>query len=473
MTASKVLLTLFVVHALATPAMSLSPWEKGSLQVSQNGRYLQHANGEPFFWLGDTCWLLVQKLNREQVKSYFEDRQAKGFNVVQTVVFQMLNDKNAYGDNAIIDGDITRLRITPGSDPADSAQYDYWDHVDYAIDVAADHGIYLAIAPTWSHTVRRAPVTKDQAEAYVAVVAERWKHKPNVIWINGGSARGNENADVWEAIAATIKRIAPDQLMTFHTFGRAQSSTWFQNASWLDFNMFTSGHRSYAQDADGKGEDNWRYVLEDLAKTPRKPTLDGEPSYEATPQGLHDPQQPYWTANDVRRYAYWSIFAGACGHTYGHNSVRQVYLPTDRSPASGAREHFDQALNAPGAFQMRHAKNLILSRPYFDRVNDQAAVVDEGEKHDRVLVCRGRDFLMAYIHTGREFQLHLGRISGGEVVAWWFNPQTGEATKLGTFKNQGTKTFRPPGDKAGGNDWVLVLDDASKRFNAPGVVPGR
>ena len=46
--------------------MSQNLWDNGKLAVSENGRYLQHANGRPFFWLGDTCWLLVQKLNRDE-----------------------------------------------------------------------------------------------------------------------------------------------------------------------------------------------------------------------------------------------------------------------------------------------------------------------------------------------------------------------------------------------------------------------
>ena len=71
----------------------------------------------------------------------------------------------------------------------------------------------------------------------------------------------------------------------------------------MDFNTFVSGHRRYDQDTDGKkyGEDNWRYVLDDLDKTPRKPTLDSELAYENTPQGLHKPEKPYWTGNDARR----------------------------------------------------------------------------------------------------------------------------------------------------------------------------
>ena len=115
-----------------------------------------------------------------------------------------------------------------------------------------------------------------------------------------------------------------------------QSSTWFNNSLWLDVNMFSSGHRYYEQDntTNKYGEDNWRYVLDDLSKTPLRPTLDGEPSYESLPEGLHDPFQPYWNAADVRRYAYWSVFAGSCGHVYRENTVRQVHIKGVNYPES-------------------------------------------------------------------------------------------------------------------------------------------
>jgi hypothetical protein len=311
----------------------------------------------------------------------------------------------------------------------------------------------------------------EKAEIFAAHLANYFKDKPNIIWINGGSARGQRNAEFWEAVGATIKKTDPDHLITFHPFGRMQTSEWFHNSSWLDINMFTSGHRNYEQDNTTKsyGEDNWRYVLEDLSKTPLKPTIDGEPSYENLPQGIHDHSLPYWKASDVRRYAYWSVFAGACGHVYGENTVRQVHLQGVNKPESGAKLDFFEALDAPGAYQMQNLKNLILSRPYFERVNDQSAVAgDEGEKYDRILVTRGNDYLMAYTYTGREFTLQMGKIAGEKVNAWWYDTRTGEAMRIGEFDNKGSVKFDPPGIAYNGNDWVLVLDNASKEFNIPG-----
>ena len=94
--------------------------------------------------------------------------------------------------------------------------------------------------------------------------------------------------------------------------------------------------------------------------------MDGEPSYEHIPYGLHDTTKPYWNANDVRRYAYWSVFAGAAGHTYGHNSVMQMHKPTDKGSAYGSKKYWYNAINDSGAKQMVYVKDLMLSKPYFD-----------------------------------------------------------------------------------------------------------
>jgi hypothetical protein len=467
-----IILALFV--ALANFSFGQAPWQKGKLVVSGNGRYLQHENGEPFFWLGDTGWLLFQRLNRDEVKQYFENRREKGFNVIQSIFFQFYSDKNAYGHAPFAPNDLTQPIHTPGKDPNDPKQYDYWDHVEYIVDMAAQYGIYMAIVPTWRDLINRDDnMTPQIAEKFVAHLANYFKDKPNIIWVHGGSSNAEIKTEIWEAMGATLKKNAPNHLVAFHPFGRMQSSTWFQNASWLDVNMFASGHRNYEQDNTTKkfGEDNWRYVLEDLSKSPRKPTLDGEPSYEDLPQGLHDPMQPYWNASDVRRYAYWSVFAGACGHVYGQNTVRQIHISGVNKAESGAKLSFFEALDAPGSFQLQHLKNLVLSRPYFERVNDQSVVAnDEGEKYDRILVTRGNDYLMAYTYTGREFSLQMGKISGKKVSAWWYDTRTGEAHKIGDFNNRGTVRFDPPGTKYNGNDWVLVLDNASKKFGKPGTV---
>jgi hypothetical protein len=432
------------------------------LRVSDNKRFLITENGDPFFWLGDTGWLLFTKLNRDEAEKYFENRRQKGFNVIQVMVLHNVSKAvNIYGDSALINNDIERPLTTPGSSPDDAGQYDYWDHVDYMVDLARGKGIYIALVPVWGSNIRGGNINSEKAGKYAAWLAERYKNRSNVIWLNGGDVKGSDSAAVWNTIGSTIREICPRQLITYHPFGRTQSSEWFHSEAWLDFNMFQSGHRRYDQDTSGLayGEDNWKYTVSDYNKIPVKPTLDGEPSYEGIPQGLHDPSQPYWTDDDVRRYAYWSVFAGGCGFTYGHNAIMQFHRDGDTDAAYGVKDTWDVALNAPGASQMIYLKQLMLSRSYFDRIPAQDLIAGEqGEKYDYLAATKGRDFAFIYTCNGSTMNIDLTKLNLEKIKASWYDPRNGLFTEIGVYDAKSIQTFVPPDGKSNGNDWVLVLD---------------
>ncbi|WP_297088189.1 glycoside hydrolase family 140 protein [uncultured Draconibacterium sp.] len=431
------------------------------LKVSENQRYLMDEDGNPFFWLGDTGWLLFSKLNRDEAEQYLDNRVDKGFNVIQVMVVHHLQVSNVYGDSALVMGDVSKPAVTEGSTFEDSAAYDFWDHVDYVIDMAEKKGLYMALVPVWGTNVKAGGVSRQQADVYSKWLAERYGQKSNIIWLNGGDTKGSDSTATWNIMGQNYHELAPDHLCTFHPFGRMQSSLWFHDAEWLDFNMFQSGHRRYDQDDTEKayGQDNYKYVRDDLAMTPLRPTIDGEPSYEGIPQGLHDPAEPFWNDADLRRYAYWSVFAGGFGFTYGNSAVMQMHRPIDETPAYGAREYWTEAIDMPGAGQMIHLKNLMLTKPFFERLPDQSLIAaGQGEKYDYQVATRGNNYAMVYTYNGREMQIAMGKIAGDRVTASWFNPRNGEQTAIGEFENNGTQSFDPPGEVEEGNDWVLILD---------------
>lgn len=149
------------------------------LRISENRRFLATETGDPFFWLGDTGWMLFTKLNREEAEKYFEDRRQKGFNVIQVMVLQNVKKAvNVFGDSALIDHDVERPLTTTGNSPDDPSQYDYWDHVDYLINLAQKKGIYMALVPIWGSNVRNGSVTREKAGKYAAWLAGRYKDKP-------------------------------------------------------------------------------------------------------------------------------------------------------------------------------------------------------------------------------------------------------------------------------------------------------
>src|SRR5699024_4983091 len=264
----------------------------------------------------------------------------QGFNVVQVMVLHSLSVTDAYGDSALINKNVAYPNVTEGKQFKKDDQYDYWDQVDYVIEQAAKLGIYVALVPVWGANVKAGNVSRKQARKYATFLADRYKNDPNIIWLNGGDIKGTDSTAVWNIIGHTLQKKDSNHFVTFHPFGRTQSTTWFQDSSWLDFNMFQSGHRRYDQDTAGYGEDNWKYVRDAYYKEPIKPVLDGEPSYEGIPEGLHDTTQPRWKAADVRRYAYWSVFAGASGFTYGDNAVMQMHQPEDSTSAYGAKKYW-------------------------------------------------------------------------------------------------------------------------------------
>jgi hypothetical protein len=451
------------VATLLLASSAYSQVNNMGLKISPNKRYFTDKQGKPFFWLGDTGWLLFGKLDREDAIKYLEDRKQKGFNVIQVMVLHSVGAVNVYGDTALANSNVAHPITTAGNSFGDSRQYDYWDHVDYIVDEAAKRNLYMAMVPVWGSNVKGGSVSREDAKTYAKFLADRYKNKPNMIWLNGGDIKGTDSLVTWNIMGSTLRANDPNHLITFHPFGRTTSSQWFHQQDWLDFNMYQSGHRSYDLDTSASehrfGPDNYKFTDIDYHLIPTKPTLDGEPSYELIPYGLHDTTKPYWNANDVRRYAYWSVFAGAAGHTYGHNSVMQMHKPTDKSSAYGSKKYWYDAINDSGASQMIYIKNLMLSKPYFDRVPDQSLIAsDQGEKYEYLIATRGKDYAFVYDYTGRDFKVNMGKISKSRVKASWYSPRDGSRKVISTVPNKGVVNFNPPGDAKEGNDWVLILE---------------
>jgi Protein of unknown function (DUF4038)/Putative collagen-binding domain of a collagenase len=453
----KIILTVLIAFCCIQQAEAqLKP-----LKVSANKRFFQTADGKPFFWLGDTGWLLFKKCTREEAVLYLDDRQRKGYNVIQVMVVHDVNDAvNVYGDSSIHNKDVSKP-VLQDEHIVDDMKYGFWDHVDYIIREAEKRGIYMALVPVWGGNIKK--VNPEQARIYATFLANRYKNFSNIIWLNGGDIKGSDGLDSWNMIGKTIRSIDKKHLIGFHPRGRNSSSTWFHKEPWLDFNMFQSGHRSYAQDTLSNetlhyGEDNWKYMNDDYKLKPVKPSFDGEPSYEDIPYGLHEANQPYWKDYEIRRYAYWSVFAGGCGFTYGHNSVMQFFTPPDSTASYFPKQSWKEGIQAPGSVQMQLLKKLIVSKSYFGRVPAQDAMVNNGERYEYIAATRGAGYALFYTYTGRNFIVDLMKLKFIPYKAAWFNPTTGEQIRISKYRYKSKLEFDPPGEPANGNDWVLILE---------------
>jgi hypothetical protein len=461
-------LLVMILFSISGTSFSESPrqgpsvqFDHGPLKVSDNQRFLVHEDGTPFYYLGDTAWELFHRLDREDAELYLENRRQKGFTVIQAVVLAEqdgLHTPNVYGDIPLIDDEPAK----PGEE--------YFKHVDFIVNTARDKGIYIGMLPTWGDKVDQrwgvGPVifTNENLEEtfqYGKFLGERYKDSPNIIWILGGDRPGEGYEQVWDAMARGIREgDGGRHLITYHPMGGNHSSQWFHNEEWLDFNMIQSGHGRV-------NNPNYVMIQRDYNREPAKPVLDGEPNYEDHPINWNA-ENGWFDDYDVRKACYWSLFAGSFGHTYGAHPVWQMYEPKYQQ-ASPTRHTWKEVLDLDGAWDMMHARHLMESRPFLDRIPDQSLIVSgQGKEGKHVQATRGQDYAFIYFPTTQEVTVRLGTISGERVKAWWFDPRTGKAEEIGTFPNEGSRAFRPPQSPERQNDWVLVLDDTAREYSAPG-----
>ena len=455
-------LVLCLICCGITTAQRAKPWDNGRLKVSDNHRYLIHENGTPFFWLGNTAWLISERLTRDEVEYYLVNEHRAGYNVEQIQVINSIPTFNIYGQQAN-DASFDMWKFSKKD------QYGYWEHLDFIVDFAASQGIYIAMDCVWGSQITKMDIKK--AEKYGQFLGERYKDKPNIIWMIGGDVLGDKGTASWDALAKAIRKADPNHVMTFHPRGRTTSSRWFADRDWMDFHMFQSGHRRYGQRngdgdytiKDNTEEDNWRYVDLTWNGNPQKPVIDGEPSYEDIPQGLHDFTAPRWMDYDVRRYAYWAVFAGCFGHTYGHNSIMQFIKP-GLLASFGAEKPWWDAMKDPGYNQMKYLKWLILAFPFEERIADQSVIAGQnGERYDRNIATRGNDYLLVYNYSGKPMQLDLTKISGQKKNVWVMNPSDGSLKYLGEYDSKVTE-FANDGAYLRGSDRVFIAVDAQKNY---------
>ncbi len=450
-------------------------------------------DGSPFYWNCDTGWGIFQFISKEDAQRYLEDRKAKGFNgFLGSMVFHFGNEPNFYGQKAWTNDNPLK--------PNEA----YYKNVDEVINKAVEMDLYIGLLPFWGDKVAGSEqVNMRNAYAYGWFLGNRYRaQNSHLIWVLGGDKNPlrEEHSQVYrtlaEGIADGVNNVKKEDsgadfsttMMTFHPQPHSHgggSANYFHHDEWLDFNMIQTAHHRR------NNERSYTDIEAAYRLRPVKPILEAEPPYEDHGVGWDLAANGYFTDHDVRKAAYWSVFAGACGHVYGAHTVwqfasRERVFPKFRSSTRGwwneEKDGLPPAKDLPGAFDMAHLKNLMLSRPYLSRVADRSMVQDAGPgaRHVQATHDANGDYAFIYVPTGiQSVQAKTSKLSGEYLNAWWYNPRDGK-----TYDAEGTETdtpfaafarpaggqyreFQPPGGSAA-EDWVLLLDNKAKNFPKPG-----
>ncbi len=335
----------------------------GGLRVSRDKRHLEHLDGEPFFWLGDTWWMgLAERLHwPDEFQRLTEDRVKKGFNVVQIVAGlypDMFPFDKRGANEAGFPWEAEYARIRP----------EYFDRADIRIRYLIEKGITPCIVGAWGYFLPWMGV--DRMKKHWRYLIARYGSYP-VVWCAAGEANlpwylakgfpydDREQVKGWTEVLRSIR--ATDsfhRLLTIHptAINQYTSRHATDDAGLLDFDLLQTPHgRMEAAQVTVEA------VQHSIKATPKMPVIDGEAAYEM----LSDSLPTEWT-----RAMFWiCMMNGAAGHTYGANGIWQNNRPDDphgRSPNGPGygRITSQEAMNLPGSQQIAMGMKFLKQFPW-------------------------------------------------------------------------------------------------------------
>ncbi len=408
----------------------------------KNPHLLGSADGVEMFLLGDTAWQLLQRLSRDEIQYYLDNRAAKGFNLICTVFLSEFDGLRVPNQESHVPLDsFEPIQI--------NAQY--LDLVKFLLTEANQRGIFVGLLPTWGDKMTapwgigpRIFEVGDEAKCFDfgKLLAEGLKDHSNILWVLGGDRPANLSKTaldwpypwqagftvdtdwepLWRAMSQGIVQVLPEALFAFHPQGGSLStSQLIHKSDWLDINMIQSGH--------GGGHDIpiWDWIGRDYAMRPAKPTLDAEPNYEdhpVSPWPTWDPASGYFDEYDVRKQCYRSVFAGGCGVIYGHHCVWQFWSE-GREPIMWPQFDWKTALDRPGAHHVGQLRKLLNRFDQQVRMPDQSVFVrGQGSGAHAKCCMRTEDWqlVMIYLPMREALEIWIPTAPGTHYKLEWMSP---------------------------------------------------
>jgi hypothetical protein len=417
----------------------------GAIRVAEVGTYLEHADGTPFFWLGDTVWSGPLRAKKDDWDRFLDDRVAKKFSVIQFVLTApwRVDPANSKGKTANRI-DKNKLHINP----------DFFKVLDERIDAINAKGLLAAPVLLWTLGKKEASPGQLPEEDCIKLarycVARYQGH--HVAWILPGDGNySGKNGERWKRIGRAVFDRPGHAPTLMHPQGMHWPFEEFREEKWLSLFGYQSGHGDDGPTLtwihSGLAARNWK-------KKPTKPILNLEPPYED--HNAYQSRKPH-SAYNVRRACYWSLLnAPACGLTYGAHGVwswqEKAGVPADHG-GTGVAKPWRQAMQLPGSTHVKHLAELFGSIAWWTlRPDPELLQGQPGGKDPAKFVAAASseqgEVSVLYLPVGGEIKLKKPHPEGFGVA--WFNPRDGKLRKV---RDEDRKTYRAPD----GQDWVLLI----------------
>ncbi|MGF1583105.1 MAG: DUF4038 domain-containing protein [Gemmataceae bacterium] len=416
----------------------------GPLRVAKEGHYLQHADGKPFFWMGDTVWNMAIIGQGEEINRYLEDRAKKQFSVIQFVNIAPWRaaPKDRRGRTAFTGR--ANIKIDP----------EYFQRIDKRFDRINAKGMIAApihvLALKKNDPGNYLP-EKDIHRLDRYQIARYVAH--HVVWMLAGdnNYRG-KNAERWKRIGRAAFGKNKTTLVTTHPTGMNWPWDGWEKEDWLHIIGYQSGHgdspKTLAWTHSGPAAQNWK-------RFGKRPVINLEPNYEDIL--AYQSRKPH-TAYNVRRAVYWSLLnAPTAGVTYGAHGLWSWQLQPGTPVGhrtSGTAKVWHEAVQLPGSANMKHVAELFTSLQWWKLRPDQRLLQtqpgrDDPAKYVSVGQSVTGDAVVVYLPVGGRVLLRTKNLDK-KLRPQWFDPRKG--TYQGVNLDE-SGVYVAPNNK----DWLLVF----------------
>lgn len=410
-----------------TPYSGDNPlYTHGSLRVATDGTHLEHADGTPFFWMGDTAWNGVIRAAADDWERYLQTRRAQRFNVIQFVSTQW----RAAAAADAFSGDPTHIHINPA----------FFGQRDALVAAINAHGMLAAPVLLWTYTAADPGQTLSEESCIrlARYIIARWGAY-QVAWFLGGDGDFTGEAESrWQRIGRAVFAERDERLATLHPCGWSWPD--FRSESWYDFIGYQSGHSTREEQlhwlTQGPPATDWD-------RDPRLPIINLEPNYDLHP-GSHG---EIMGEHHVRRASYWSLLVSpTAGISYGNNGIWP--WQTERGPAEGHKLEavpWHEGLDTAGIRSMTRLRALFETLPWWTlRPAQHLLAAQADDVREFIAAAETRDQAVIFTPVAQAIRLRTPAAS-----ARWYDPLTGDWHEAGSGA-----TFQPPADDG---DWVLVV----------------
>lgn len=394
----------------------------GNLRRSVNSRYLEYADGTPFYWMGECMWEANKYMNYEtEFLPYLKDRKDKKFSVVQICLHHLSYEaKLAFADRFAVNEGGPMYESDLANGDFSGINPEHFKYFDKRIHAISEAGMVPAIFLGWGNTYDSLPLPVLKA-IWNYLIARYQAY--NVIWVLAGEYGYAKNKDALREIGRFIQQTdAYGHLVSVHPGPPWPGSTSmdFNNEPWLGFHM---------QQAVSWTDHMYRFVLMDYNQPNPLPVVMAETGYEGE-RGTRD---------EIRKMAWYTCMAGGY-YSYGATSLAYNFDQRPQTAGFGKSYPWQEALAFEGSGDMKLLVEFFTSIPW-QCLQPAQELVDNGYclagKHENT------GLIAVYLPQPGTVTIDIPS-EAKKISARWYNPGTGMYTAHTSPVPTGTNVFDSP-----------------------------